>query len=99
MNKQIPFLGVVKMKTIVTVIHDNVVHAMLEFDEVEQAESAFVDLVLYYEDEPQASDELSGALEEGSWDLGHTCICIGQAEDGRKSDFLKDIRENLNKTT
>jgi len=84
------------MLSVVTTIQNNIVHNQFIFNTIEEAESAFVDLIIHEENGEPASDELNGALEEGVWesDNGHS-ICIGQPEEGNH-DTLMRIRMQIN---
>ena len=84
-------------QTIVTVIQDNVVQHMYTFNDNTDAESAFADLVAYYDDKEPNPDELNDALDDGLWEMREATVTIGQPEDGtRKDTHLHAIREIIN---
>jgi hypothetical protein len=55
------------------------------FDDLDEAESMFVDLICHYEGEEQASDEYNGALDDGYWETETVNITIGGPV--RREDF------------
>lgn len=85
------------MRTIVTVIQDNILQELIEFNTPEEAESAFADLVIFFEDEQPADDELNGALEEGRWECHNTTITIGQPLHEEDATMLEVVRKSNNR--
>ena len=85
------------MITVVSTIVENAICNQFIFNDTDDAESCFVDLVINEEGEQPASDELNGAITDGVWEskTGVT-ICIGQPDSPNNSTVLKEIREKIN---